>query len=70
LNFETTNGMGKVIEVIYEDGVLKPLEKIDLKEGERVKIKFERSLMEIIKSYQSKFKLKEEDIEEFLGERR
>jgi len=37
---------------------------------ERVKIKFERSLMEIIKSYQSKFKLKEEDIEEFLGERR
>ncbi len=62
--------MGKVIEVIYEDGVLKPLEKIDLKEGERVKIKFERSLMEIIKSYQSKFKLKEEDIEEFLGERR
>jgi len=62
--------MGKVIEVIYENGVLKPLEKIDLKEGERVKIKFERSLMEIIKSYQSKFKLKEEDIEEFLGERR
>jgi len=62
--------MGKVIEVIYENGVLKPLEKIDLKESERVKIKFERSLMEIIKSYQSKFKLKEEDIEEFLGERR
>ena len=62
--------MGKVIEVVYKNGVLKPLEKIDLKEGERVKIKFERSLMEIIKSYQSKFKLKEEDIEEFLGERR
>uniref|UniRef100_A0A7C3YPI3 Antitoxin n=1 Tax=Geoglobus ahangari TaxID=113653 RepID=A0A7C3YPI3_9EURY len=30
--------MGKVIEVIYEDGVLKPLEKIDLKEGEIVEI--------------------------------
>jgi len=30
--------MGKVIEVIYENGVLKPLEKIDLKEGEIVKI--------------------------------
>ena len=30
--------MPKVIEVIYEDGVLKPLEKLDLKEGERLKI--------------------------------
>jgi len=30
--------MGKVIEVVYENGVLKPLEKIDLKEGEIVEI--------------------------------
>jgi predicted DNA-binding antitoxin AbrB/MazE fold protein len=62
--------MAKVIEAIYEKGVFKPLEKVDLKEGERVKIKVERSLIEIIKSYQDKFKLKEEDIEEFLRERR
>ena len=62
--------MTKVIEAVYEKGVFKPLEKVDLKEGERVKIKVERSLIEIIKSYQDKFKLKEEDIEEFLRERR
>lgn len=62
--------MGKVIEAVYEKGVFKPLEKVDLKEGERVKIKVERSLIELIKSYQDKFKLKEEDIEEFLRERR
>ena len=62
--------MTKVIEAIYEKGVFKPLEKVDLKEGERVKIKVERNLIEIIKSYQDKFKLKEEDIEEFLRERR
>ena len=62
--------MAKVIEAIYEKGVFKPLEKVDLKEGERVKIKVVRSLIEIIKSYQNKFKLKEEDIEEFLSERR
>ena len=61
--------MTKVIEAIYEKGVFKPLEKVDLKEGERVKIKVERNLIEIIKSYQDKFKLKEEDIEEFLRER-
>ena len=30
--------MGKVIEVIYENGVFKPLGKVDLKEGEVVKV--------------------------------
>ncbi len=30
--------MAKVIEAIYENGVFKPLEKIDLKEGEIVEI--------------------------------
>ena len=62
--------MGKVIEAVYEKGVFKPLEKVNLKDGERVKIRVERSLMEIIKSYQGIFKLRKEDIEEFLRERR
>ena len=30
--------MSKVIEAVYEDGVFKPLEKVELKEGERAKI--------------------------------
>jgi predicted DNA-binding antitoxin AbrB/MazE fold protein len=30
--------MGKIVEVVYENGVFKPLEKIKLKEGERLKI--------------------------------
>jgi len=30
--------MAKVIRVRYEGGVLKPLEKLDLKEGESVRI--------------------------------
>jgi len=62
--------MEQVIEAIYEKGVFKPLKKVDLKEGERVRIRIERSLVEIIRSYQEKFKLREEDIEEFLRERR
>ncbi len=62
--------MSRVIEAVYEKGVFKPLQKVDLKDGERVKIKIERSLIEIIKRYQDKFKLKEEDVEEFLRERR
>ncbi|MEM0266439.1 MAG: antitoxin family protein [Archaeoglobaceae archaeon] len=33
--------MPKIIEAIYEDGVFKPLEKVDLKNGERVTIKID-----------------------------
>jgi len=34
--------MPKVIEVIYENGVFKPLEKVDLPEDVRVKIRIEK----------------------------
>jgi predicted DNA-binding antitoxin AbrB/MazE fold protein len=30
--------MGRVIEAVYEEGVFKPLEKVDLREGEIVEI--------------------------------
>ncbi|MDI9642644.1 MAG: antitoxin family protein [Archaeoglobales archaeon] len=33
--------MPKIIEAIYENGVFKPLEKVNLKNGERVKIRLE-----------------------------
>jgi predicted DNA-binding antitoxin AbrB/MazE fold protein len=33
--------MQKTIEVVYEKGVLKPLESVELREGEHVKIKRE-----------------------------
>jgi len=29
--------MQKTIEVVYENGVFKPLEKVELKEGEKIK---------------------------------
>ena len=31
--------MARVVEVVYEDGVLKPLEKLDLKEDQHVRIR-------------------------------
>ena len=37
--------MSKVIDVIYEDGVFKPLEKVSLKEHERVHIIIEETIM-------------------------
>jgi len=33
--------MPKVIEVIYENGVFKPLEKVELPQGTRVKVRIE-----------------------------
>jgi len=30
--------MSRIIEVVYEKGVFKPLQKVELKEGERLKI--------------------------------
>ena len=30
--------MPKIIEAVYENGVFKPLQKVDLKEGEKVRL--------------------------------
>lgn len=38
------NHMGKAIECIYEDNVLKPVSKVQLKEGERIRVIIEKKL--------------------------
>ena len=38
--------MPKVIEAVYENGVFKPLEKITLKNGTRLKIEIRESITE------------------------
>ncbi len=49
--------MAKAIEAIYEKGVFRPLEKVDLKEGEKVKItigieeKTSRGLSKVFEKY-------------------
>jgi predicted DNA-binding antitoxin AbrB/MazE fold protein len=56
--------MLKSIEAVYEGGVLKPLEKVNMREGERLKIKIEKSLLsDIVKKYRAYF----EDIDEDLS---
>ena len=47
--------MPKVIEAIYENGVFKPLEKVDLKDGEKVKIFVESDRKKVIGSYRGIF---------------
>ncbi len=43
--------MSKIIEAIYEDGVFKPLEKIELRKGQRIKILIQENRKEIIRKY-------------------
>ncbi|WP_290901036.1 antitoxin family protein [Ferroglobus sp.] len=38
--------MPKVINVIYENGVFKPLERVDLKEGTRLRIEIKEKVSE------------------------
>ena len=59
--------MPKVIEVIYKDGVFKPLEKVDLREGEKVRIRIDRrGIYDVIEKYQNYFEDIDEDLTEIL----
>ncbi len=60
--------MAKIIEVVYEDGVFKPLEKVDLKEGERLKVEIKESLVDKLRKY--RIKVDTDVLKEFLEERR
>ncbi len=63
----------KVIEAIYEDGVLKPVEKLDLKDGQRVRIVIvERDLLQVAREIRIRLreKLRGRDrVEELVHER-
>ncbi|MEA2075967.1 MAG: antitoxin family protein [Euryarchaeota archaeon] len=37
--------MTKTIEVVYEDGVFKPLEKVEMKEGTKIKIPLKEGVL-------------------------
>jgi len=43
--------MVKVIEVIYENGVFKPLEKVDLPEKSRFKIRIEEDIEKLAEEF-------------------
>ncbi len=61
-----------VIEAVYENGVFRPLRKVDLPEGKRVKVVVEESIVDVARRLREKYRvrLSTEEIEEFLAERR
>ena len=46
--------MAKVVEAVYENGVLRPLERLDLREGERVRIRIEEDLLTVARRIREK----------------
>ncbi|KUJ94067.1 MULTISPECIES: antitoxin family protein [Archaeoglobus] len=60
--------MPKIIEAVYENGVFKPLQKVDLKEGEKIRLRIEEGIADVIKEFSRK--VDQDVLEEFLRERR
>ncbi len=53
--------MAKEVDAVYEKGVLKPLERLDLREGERVKVEIKRHERErVLERYVGRIKLDRE----------
>ena len=61
--------MSKVIRVRYEKGVLKPLESVELREGEEVRIRIERNVRKKLKGIIGVLcESSEEELERYLEE--
>jgi len=61
--------LSKIIRVRYEKGMLKPLEPIELREGEEVRIRIEVSLKERLKDLIGVLgESSEEELERYLEE--
>lgn len=56
------------VEVIYEDGVFKPLKKVNIKEGTHGKVILELGLADIIEKFGKR--VEKDALKEFLEERR
>ncbi len=62
--------MSKVIEVVYESGVFKPLEKVDLKEGTKVKIEIKRDISHLRSKYGKREKVDLLELRDEIHDRR
>jgi predicted DNA-binding antitoxin AbrB/MazE fold protein len=51
--------MGRVIDCVYEEGVFKPLNKISLREGEKVRMLLKVDRMKALEKYVGIIKLKQ-----------
>lgn len=61
--------MPKIIEAIYENGVFKPLQKVNFRPGSKVRIVIQEDKKEILRKYKGVFgKAEVEELREYEGE--
>lgn len=59
--------MVKIVEAIYENGVFRPLEKVELREGERVKIVIKKGVFGILKGWKVDAQKVKDELREIHG---
>jgi len=60
--------MTQVIEAIYEDGVIKPLEKVEIRENQIITVKIVRKEESIVERTFNKVPIKKEEIKRIIEE--
>ena len=60
--------MGKVIEAVYENGVFKPLQSVELEDDAKVLIEIKEGIADILEKFSRK--VNEDVLKEFIEERR
>jgi|GEM_PF-6120313 len=43
--------VNRTIEAVYEKGVFRPLQKVELREGEKVRLRVEKDILEFARRY-------------------
>ena len=59
--------MPRIIEVVYENGVFKPLEKVNLREGEKLKIEIKNRIFGILKDWKIDAQKLKDELREIHG---
>ncbi len=60
--------MPQIIEAVYENGVIKPLEKVKVEENKTIMIKIVRKKESVVERTFNKFPMEEEKIKKLLEE--
>jgi len=59
--------MPKIIEAVYENGVFKPIGKVDVKEGEKVRIEIKKDIFGILKDWKIDTQKLKDELREIHG---
>ena len=65
--FTVVINMPKIIEAVYENGVFKPIGKVDVKEDEKVRIEIKKDIFGILKDWKIDTQKLKDELREIHG---